>query len=170
MKIVTSSRRQLVMAVLLALALLGAALRYGADNPSLARDIGTLLLVLWLPAVGNLVAFFIGKLPRRQRTDNDFAAGAPFTSHLRAELTAQSTATGAPTNLETLERRCTLIVGEQGFTARLGRPLVGWPPAGTAQTVDLELLRPAVALRILPPSTVFHVLAGTTVVAKGRVI
>jgi hypothetical protein len=57
MKHVTSSRRQIVMAALIALALVGAAMRYWAADPSLARQIGTLLLVLWLPAVGNLVAF-----------------------------------------------------------------------------------------------------------------
>jgi hypothetical protein len=50
MKIVDSGRRQVVMCVLLGLAAAGAAIRHWADNPSLARDIGTLLLVLWLPA------------------------------------------------------------------------------------------------------------------------
>ncbi|MES2633543.1 MAG: hypothetical protein V4669_11260 [Pseudomonadota bacterium] len=67
MKIVTSSRRQIVMGVLLLLAVIGAAVRYWAPNPSTARDVGTLMLVLWLPAVGNLVAFAISKMPARKR-------------------------------------------------------------------------------------------------------
>ena len=45
MKYVTSSRRQIVMATLLGLAIVGAAMRYWAPNPSTARDIGTLMLV-----------------------------------------------------------------------------------------------------------------------------
>ena len=55
----TSHRRQLIVATLLALAIVGAGMRWWAGNPSLARDIGTLLLALWLPAVGNIVAFAI---------------------------------------------------------------------------------------------------------------
>ena len=66
MKYVTSSRRQIVMATLLGLAIVGAAMRYWAPNPSGARDIGTLLMVMWLPAVGNLVAFAVRQLHKRR--------------------------------------------------------------------------------------------------------
>ena len=66
MKYVTSSRRQIVMATLLGLAIVGGAIRYWAPNPSTARDIGTLLLVMWLPAVGNLVAFVVRQLHKRR--------------------------------------------------------------------------------------------------------
>ena len=66
------------MAVLLFLAVIGAAIRHWADNPSLLRDIGTLMLVLWLPAVGNLVAFVIRRVPwRRVREPRAFAARSP---------------------------------------------------------------------------------------------
>ncbi|NPC59094.1 hypothetical protein [Caenimonas soli] len=66
MKYVTSSRRQLVMATLLGLAIVGAAMRYWAPNPSTARDIGTLLMVMWLPAVGNIIAFAVRQLHKRR--------------------------------------------------------------------------------------------------------
>ena len=46
----------MIVFVLLILALAGAAIRQWADNPSITRDIGTLLLVLWLPIIGNVVA------------------------------------------------------------------------------------------------------------------
>ena len=59
----TSPRRQLAMCVLLGLALVGAGIRHWADNPSTLRDVGTLMLVLWLPAVGNLVGFVIREFP-----------------------------------------------------------------------------------------------------------
>ena len=51
----TSSRRKLIVIVLLALALVGAGMRQWAPNPSLMRDVGTLLLVLWLPVIGNVI-------------------------------------------------------------------------------------------------------------------
>ena len=60
----TSSRRKLIVIVLLALALVGAGMRYWAPNPSVTRDIGTLLLVLWLPVIGNVVAFVINRVTR----------------------------------------------------------------------------------------------------------
>jgi hypothetical protein len=68
MKYVSSGRRQIVMIVLLALSVVGGAIRHWADNPSVARDVGTLLMVLWLPAVGNLVAFLIAKVRQTRRS------------------------------------------------------------------------------------------------------
>jgi TRAP-type C4-dicarboxylate transport system permease small subunit len=66
MKYVTSYRRQIVMATMLGLALVGGAMRYWAPNPSVTRDIGTLMLVLWLPAVGNLVSFVVRQFHKRR--------------------------------------------------------------------------------------------------------
>ena len=66
MKYVTSFRRQVVMATLLVLAIVGGVMRYWAPNPSTARDIGTLLLVMWLPAVGNLVSFVVREWNKRR--------------------------------------------------------------------------------------------------------
>ena len=63
---VTSAGRRLAMAVLLLLAIAGAVIRATAPDPSTLRDIGTLLLVLWMPAVGNLVAYLVRKIPRRR--------------------------------------------------------------------------------------------------------
>ena len=164
MKIVTSSRRQIVMAVLLSLAVLGAAMRHWADNPSVARDVGTLLLVMWLPAVGNLVGFVIRKFPRRGARDEGFAAG--FTTHLTAEVTPIA---AAMRGLDPAERRCTMLLGSEGFTVRSALPLSHWLTAGGAQTLDFELLRPAAGAGRLAPGTTFHVLAGTVAVASGRV-
>ena len=167
MKIVDSRRRQLVMAVLLGLAMLGAAMRYWADNPSLVRDAGTLLLVLWLPAVGNLVAFVIRKLPRRARRPSSFAAGTPFTRHLTAEVTPL---THTVPGLGPLEQSCTVILGKEGFTARSGLPLAQWLAGGAVQPMDFELLRPSAGSQRLRPGAAFHVVVGVMAVAKGRVI
>ena len=157
------------MAVLLSLALLGAVMRHWAPNPSLQRDIGTLLLVLWLPAVGNLVAFVIARLPRRSRAANGFAAASPFKPHLSAQISPVPRADVALA-LAPFGQQCTLIVGNQAFTARLAQPLAQWFDAGTAGAVELELLRPEPALRELRPGAAFYLAAGTTAIGKGQVI
>lgn len=161
----TSARRQLIVAILLALAVVGAAMRQLAPDPSLARDVGTLLLVLWLPVIGNLIAFVAARLPRRA-AGGGFAPAAPFTPQLLVELTALAGATGPAAD----EVRCTLVVGNEGFTARLAMPLAQWLAAHQPQRVEVELLRPEVALPRLVPDAGFTLLAGHTPVGAGRVL
>ena len=157
------------MAVLLLLAAIGGAIRHWADNPSLLRDIGTLMLVLWLPAVGNLVAFVIRRFPRRAPPPRAFAPQAPFTPHLRAALTPLAPWPAGAQPLPPLERHCTLLLGQEGFTARVAAPLSQWLAAGGEQTLELELLRPALALPRLAAGTPFALLAGSAVIGQGRV-
>ena len=83
---VTPSRRRIVMAVLLALAAGGTLVRYTAPNPSTLRDVGTLFMVMWLPAVGNLIAYLASKLPRGAPPPTGFPAGSVFTPQLSASI------------------------------------------------------------------------------------
>ncbi|MDB5872784.1 MAG: hypothetical protein JWQ07_2226 [Ramlibacter sp.] len=161
----TSTRRQVIVAILLALALAGAALRHWAENPSITRDVGTLLLVLWLPAVGNIVAFAVSRYRRRRSTTLAFTEGS-FAPHLEVEL-MPGTATQP---LAPGHTGCTLLLGTEGFTARLGTPLAGWLASGQAQAIELEFLRPALALPRFGAGTAFQVLAGPVVVGQGRVL
>ncbi len=168
MKVVDSPRRQVVMAVLLGLAAVGAAIRHWSPNPSLARDIGTLMLVLWLPAVGNLVAFAVRKLHPLLRRKRGFADDSPFKAQLSAEVAARETAGDGA--LGPGQRNCTVIVGNEGFTARTGQALsqaLAAPPSPAV--VELEFLRPALALPRLPPGADFYLMVGPAVVASGRV-
>ena len=160
----TPFRRQLIVAVLLALAIVGAGMRYWADNPSLARDVGTLLLVLWLPAVGNVLAFAIRRWRAAHPPRPPFDPAAPFESHLLVELVGVGpAAAGMDAGL------CTLVVGTEGFTARLA-PLAGWLAGPQPAVLHVELLRPALALTRLPAGAVFSVLAGTRALGTGRVL
>ncbi|RYY99978.1 MAG: hypothetical protein EOO24_16830 [Comamonadaceae bacterium] len=166
--VATPGRRRIAMAVLLALAALGAVIRATAPDPSVLRDIGTLLLVLWLPAVGNLIAWLIRQIPPAAPRVTDFRPGAPFTPHLRAELMPVPVAPASA--IDAAEARCTLIVGRQGFTARLAAPVVQLLQPAGSQVHQLELLRPDQALQQLKPGVRFHLLVGPTALASGEVL
>ncbi|MHB1121846.1 MAG: hypothetical protein ACYC0T_03885 [Ramlibacter sp.] len=162
----TPHRRQVIVAVLLALAIAGAGMRQWADNPSLARDIGTLLLVLWLPAVGNIVAFAIGRWRAAHPQRPPFNPAAAFQGHLLVEL-----ARVGPAGAGAMDAGlCTLVVGREGFTARLAQPLALWLTGPQPAVLQVQLLRPTLALPRLPLGAVFSVLAGTRPVGTGRVL
>lgn len=167
--IVTPARRRLAMAAMLSLAVAGAVIRYFAPEPSILRDVGTLLLVLWLPAVGNFIGWAMRKLPRGAPPITDFAAGSAFAPQLRIDVDAL----GMPPELLAAvppgDGRCTLLVGRRGFTARLAEPVAQALAATGHRSLELELLRPGVALPQLPAGTDFHLLVGTQAVGKGRV-
>ena len=166
----TPSRRRLAMIALLVLAALGGLVRTYAPNPSTLRDIGTLLLVLWLPAVGNLIAYLLKKVPRSAPPATSFAVGSTFTPHLDVNLQVMEMPKGLLAALDPDERQCTVLVGRSGFTARVREPLPQLLAAPGPRALALEVLHPAVALGRLKPGTDFHLLAGTTAVAKGTVV
>jgi hypothetical protein len=166
---VTSSRRRIAMAVLLLLAISGGIVRKYAPNPSTLRDVGTLLLVLWLPAVGNVLGYLRGRIPRSPPPVTEFAPGSPFTPHLELMVETVVDPASLAAALEGDDRRCTLLVGRHGFTARGADPLATALGSPGAQTLVIELLHPRVALRKLAPGTAFHLLAGTIAIAKGSV-
>lgn len=167
--IVTPFRRRLAMVVLLLLAASGGVIRKLAPDPSVLRDIGTLLLVLWLPAIGNLIAFFVARIPHKAPPRTEFDAEAAFAPQLQVRIEAASVAPEVMKTLDTSQRRCTLLVGRHGFTARLAQPIAQILALAGEQPQAVELLHPTVALPKLTPGTEFHLLLGTTGIAKGRV-
>ena len=167
----TSLRRQIIVGALFGLALIGGAIRYYAPNPSLTRDMGNLLLVLWVPAIGNVIAFVVRQVRERRAAPSAFAAGQHFAPQLSVEMTPLAPQMRAALGrLDPLQDHCTLVLGSDGFTARISRPLAGWLSQGQAQALQLEFLRPAQALPRFAAGTGFRVLAGTTVVGEGRVL
>ena len=164
----TSQRRRLIVFILLGLAVLGGLMRQWAPNPSLARDVGTLLLVLWLPVIGNVVGFLIQRVRQWTRPVTAFAADAPFVAHLWVQLEPAQPPAGRETRPD--GEICTLVLGSEGFTARLGLPMAGWHVQGQVDSAELQFLRPAVALRRFPVATRFSVIANGQVVGTGRVL
>jgi len=170
---VTSRGRQLAMAVMLALAAGGAVIRWQAANPSTLRDIGSLLLVMWIPAVGNLIGFLVRKLPRPAPVPTRFAEGSPFQRQMTAELERVDLPAGFAASLDPVDARGTVIAGRHGYTVRLDQPMAQWLAGGNGalQPVALQFLLPEVARRALAPGMPIHLLVGEkTVVAKGRVL
>jgi hypothetical protein len=166
-----SRRRKLIVIVLAGLAVVGATIRLGAADPSLAHDIGNLLLVLWLPVIGNVIAFLIAHFHRGRPALPAFAAGTPFIRHLLAEFTPLPPGDGAATpSIPHDEACCTLIVGSDGFTARLQQPLAAALAPVPSQTLELQLLRPALALPRLPVAADFRILMRGAIIGQGRVI
>jgi hypothetical protein len=168
--IATPARRRIAMTILLLLAVLGGVIRKFAPQPSTLHDIGTLLLVLWLPAVGNLIAYLVRRIPRRAQPAPvlpraAFPEGSTFQPNLHARLEAIDLAQG--TSLAAEGAECLLLVAGQGFTGRLAQPVA--QALAASQPQPIELLRPAAALPQLAPGTAFHLLVGTTAVARGRV-
>jgi hypothetical protein len=166
---VTSFRRRLVMVALLGLAASGGVIRHYAPNPSTLRDIGTLLLVLWLPAVGNLIAYFVRIMPRSAPPVTEFTAGAAFIPQLEVRLDTAGASADVLAAVDPLERGCTLLVARHGFTARASEPVAQTLAAPGPQSLAIQLLHPKVGLGRLKPGTEFHLLVGTAGVAKGTV-
>ena len=158
----TPQRRKVVVIVLLALAAVGGAMRHWAANPSTLRDLGSLLLVLWVPVIGNVVAFGVRKFT--QGRVRGFAADRPFSGHLTVAITPLAAGT------ERLQGDvCALVVGTAGFSARLSRPLARLKP-GMPFIADAEFLHPAMALPEFAVGTTFRMIANDQLVAQGQVL
>ena len=166
----TSSRRQIITAVLLLLALGGGLVRWLAPQPSLARDIGSLLLVLWLPIIGNIIAWLVGRARTPKAAPPGFAPGSPFIPTARVTLTllaADVPAQSRPIRAGLFP--CMVAVGHEAFTARLQVPPHAEPVPEVAQPLEVEFLRPEVALPKLKPGTDFTLLSGRTLLGRGQV-
>ena len=159
----TPARRKLVVVILLLLALVGGAIRLWAPNPSTLRDLGSLMLVLWVPVIGNVIAFFVRKIKLR-RTPFDL----PFVPDLLVELAPLAP---PPLLAEPLAGdSCALVVGTEGFTVRLSQPLAGWLKAGAPIQLQAQFLKPKMALALFPPDTSFRIVAQLQLVGQGRVL
>ncbi|MDB5849670.1 MAG: hypothetical protein JWP29_3422 [Rhodoferax sp.] len=166
-----ASRRQIITVFLLLLAVTGGLIRWLAPQPSLARDMGSLLLVLWLPIIGNIIAWLVARAAKPKVAAPGFAADAAFVPSARIALTLMAAA--VPSESRPVPAGlfpCMVVVGTDAFSARLSVPADGVPVPEVAQVLEVEFLRPEVALPRLPADTTFTLLAGRTLLGQGRVL
>lgn len=166
-----SSRRQIITAVLLLLAIGGGLVRWLAPQPSLARDMGSLLLVLWLPIIGNIIAWLVARMHKPKVTQPGFAPDSPFVPSAQISLTllaAEVPAQSRPVHTGLFQ--CMVVVGHEAFSARLNVPPYAEPVPEVAQVLEVQFLRPELALPKMPAGTVFTLLTGRTLLGQGLVL
>jgi hypothetical protein len=180
------SRRKLIVVVLLFLAVAGATIRHFAARGTTTRDIGTLMLLLWIPVIGNVVAWLLARLKRPAKpapaTAGAMAAAAaaesvakaletPFRAHALADITLRP----APIPADDLliaegEHVCAFVVGTEGFSGRWRVGDGGAFRRGTTQRLPVEFLSPTVALTRLVPGTAFRMLVGEAFIGDGMIV
>jgi len=165
------TRRKLIVIVLLWMAAGGALMRQFSAQGSMLRDIGTLLMLLWLPIVGNIIAWLVARM-RRSPAPGSETFGAPdtFKPHALVEITlraAKLPSEDAP--LAVGEHRCALVVGNDGFSARwFVRPGES-VRRGKTHSLQIEFLAPALALQKLQPPAAFRMLEGGAFIGDGQI-
>lgn len=168
------ARRQLIVILLLCVALGGAALRHLSAPGTTARDIGTLLMLLWIPVIGNVIAWLIGRVKRKPAVAAPvatFTEAAPFRPQLQVELTLRPPSVPAEDiAIAEGEHHCAFVLGNEGFSGKWQVPEGGSFRRGTAQVLPVEFLTPALALPKFQPGTVFRMLVGESFVGDGRVL
>ena len=178
------SRRKLIVIVLLFIAVGGAMIRYFVPPPSTLRDIGTLMLLLWIPVIGNVVGWLFGKVrvarqAAKSARSTETAPPAPpvapiSTGAFAADLIVEFTLRPAAVPAEDLpiaegEHQCAFVVGSEGFSARWRVPEGKSFYRGTAQTLEAQFLSPTLALPKFKPGTAFRMLVGDAFIGDGQV-
>lgn len=180
------SRRKLIVVVLLIIAVSGAVIRHFVAPPSTLRDIGTLMLLLWIPVIGNVVAWFFGKVRLARQAAK--AARSPALAQTQPAPPTAPVATGAfaadaiveftlrPASIPAEdvpiaegEHQCAFVVGNEGFSARWRVPEGKSFYRGTAQTLEAQFLSPSLALPKFASGTAFRMLVGDAFIGDGKV-
>ena len=178
------SRRKLIVIVLLFIAVGGALIRHFVPPPSTLRDIGTLMLLLWIPVIGNVVAWLFGKVRVARQAAKAARSTAPVqpappavptaSGVFAADLIVEFTLRPAAIPAEDLpiaegEHQCAFVVGNEGFSARWRVPEGKSFYRGTAQTLEAQFLSPTLALPKFKSGTGFRMLIGDAFIGDGRV-
>ena len=166
-----SSRRQLFTIVLLVLAVGGGVVRWLVPPPSIARDLGTLLLVLWLPIVGNIIGWLIGRARAPKVTAPGFPPDAGFVPSALIELTLLPAAVPSESRPVTAGIfSCLVVLGEEAFSARLLVPRDELPVPEVPQPLQVQFLRPELAIPKLQLAGSFTLLSGRKPLGQGRLL
>jgi len=176
------ARRRLIVVILLCVALGGAVLRHLSAPGSTQRDVGTLLMLLWIPIIGNIIAWLVNRMRAARALRKTVAATAaapaasprpdtPFAPHAWVELTLRPAGVPAE-DLPIAEglHHCALVIGNEGFSVRWQVGPGQSFRRGTRQTLPVEFMAPGAALPRLKPGVVFRLLVGEAFIGDGQVL
>jgi len=166
------SRRKLIVIILLCVALGGAAMRQLAAPGSTLRDIGTLLMLLWVPIIGNVISWLISRLRRpAPMAPSPFDERPAFEPQLLVELTLRPPLLPAEDiPVPAGEHRCALVVGNEAFSARWRVPPDRSFRRGIPQALEVEFLAPQLAMPKFQAEAGFRMLVGESFIGDGRVL
>ncbi|MGJ7510145.1 hypothetical protein [Variovorax sp. GT1P44] len=165
-------RRRLIVIILLCVAVGGGIVRHFAAPGSTLRDVGTLLMLLWVPIIGNVVAWLVARVRRRSvPVTSPFDQRLSFEAHALVELTLRPPKLPShDTPVAEGEHRCALVVDNEAFSARWWVAPGESFRRGTAQTLEVEFLAPTLARPRFGPDTAFRMLVGESFIGDGRVL
>jgi hypothetical protein len=167
------ARRKLIVVILLCVAVAGAVIRHFAVPGSTTRDIGTLLMLLWIPIIGNVVAWLFGKLRRKAPAEPAaaFDEARPFQPQVLVELTLRPAQVPAEDiSIAEGEHHCAFVIGNEGFSGKWKVPTGGSFRRGAAQSLQVEFLAPVAALPRFQSDVAFRMLVGDSFIGDGRVL
>ncbi|MBC7954846.1 MAG: hypothetical protein H7Y33_03105 [Cytophagales bacterium] len=164
-----SSRRFFIVVVLLVAAVAGALLRIFSAPQSTPYDLGTLLMVMWIPVVGNIISFLARKLRPTAPSPPTFSSSMAFVPQLVVELQLHSEpGLDLPRKEQDGRIHCLFLLGTEGFSVRvalLESHTIGTPPCAQAQ-----FLFPAAALPKFQIGSTFQLMQGRSGIGTGQVL
>ena len=150
-------------------ATLGGLARAFSPPDSALHTIGALFMVLWIPIAVYVFVKLSDWFFKGRKGPRNFTADTPVVHHLRIEATFNR-AVAFERDAEDASLQCLLLLAGQAFTVRLLRPLGALPHPGETTLVDVQFLRPTVALPCFTPGTEFHIVVGRDAVGSGKAL
>ena len=162
------SHRVFIVLVLLVTAVAGALLRSFSAPQSTPYYVGTLLMVMWVPIVGNIISFIVNRFRRAAPEPPSFSE--PFVPHVGVELKLQSEQSlDLPREEQDGRIHCLFISGTEGFSARVSLRK-SHAAVSKLLPAEAQFLVPAVALPKFPIGATFLLMQGRSSIGTGQVL
>jgi hypothetical protein len=164
-----SSRRFFIVVVLLVTAVAGSLVRSLSAPQSTPYDVGTLLMVMWVPVVGHVVGFLARKLRPKALAPLSFSSAMPYVPQIVVALELRSAHDlDLPKREQDGRIHCLFIAGTEGFSVRVS--LLAIPMASGALGAEAQFLVPSAALPKFPIGCTFRLMQGSSAIGTGQVV
>jgi hypothetical protein len=161
------SRRVFIVVVLLITAVAGALLRSFSAPQSTPYYLGTLLMVMWVPIVGNVISFIVNRF--RPTAPESPSFSEPFVPHVGVELKLQPEQNpDLPRKEQDGRIHCLFVAGTEGFSARVS--LHKTHALNNLQGAEAQFLVPVAALPKFPIGATFQLMQGRSSIGTGQVL